>query len=568
MGEGDSENSFGKTTTQPEVDPDRPRTQKSSSPTRGWRFYTIITSLCVSSCLVALEGTVVSTALPSISRDLGGGEAFLWVPNAYFLSATAFQPLYGQSANIFGRRWLMISALVFFILGSGISGGASSMGMLIAGRTIQGVGGGGCSMLIDLIISDMVPVRQRGAVMGYIFGAATVCTALGPFIGGVFVQEATWRWVFYLNLPIAGVALLLVVLFLHMEYKRPASWNSALARVDVVGNGIFVAATVAILSALTYAGTEYSWSSWRIILPLVLGFVGLGLFFVYEQTPWCIEPTMPSKLFADRTAAAAFFLTFLHMLLLYWEVYFLPLYFQAVKKSSPTRSGVQLLPTVINLMVFAGVGGGVMEKYGRYREIHAIAFALMAIGFGLYILLDASSSTAEWVIFQLIFGAGAGLPIGVLLPVAQGALHEELTAVATGTWAVLRSFGTLWGITIATVAFNSRFSDYDRNIANSTVREKLSHGRAYEYGTRAFINSLADDPALQNQVIRAYSDSIRLTWEVATGLAGLAFLVVFAQRRIQLRTELDTEFGMVRSPANTDEVQNESEKGEVAEASA
>ncbi|KAK4503241.1 hypothetical protein PRZ48_006669 [Zasmidium cellare] len=455
------------------------------------------------------------------------------------------------------------------MLGSGISGGASSMGMLIAGRTIQGVGGGGCSTLIDLIISDMVPVRQRGAVMGYIFGSATVCTALGPFIGGVFVQEATWRWVFYVNLPIAGLALVLVVLFLQMEYKRAASWRSALARVDFVGNGIFVAATVAILFALTYAGVRYPWSSWRIILPLVLGFVGLGLFFIFEQTPWCIEPTLPAKLFADRTAAAAFFLTFLHMLLLYWEVYFLPLYFQAVKKSSPTRSGVQLLPTVINLMVFAGVGGGVMEKYGRYREVHAVAFALMAIGFGLYILLDANSSTAEWVIFQLIFGAGAGLPIGVLLPVAQGALSEELTAVATGTWAVLRSFGTLWGITIATVAFNSRFADYDRDFSNSTVREELSHGRAYEYGTRIFINSLADDPSLQNQVIRAYSDIIRLTWEVATGLAGLAFLVVFGQRRIRLRTELDTEFGMVRSPGKNEHEQREpGEKGDLGEASA
>lgn len=439
----------------------------------------------------------------------------------------------------------MISALLLFILGSGISGGASSIKMLIAGRTIQGIGGGGCSMLIDLIISDLVPVRERGSVMGYIFGAATVFTALGPFIGGAFVQHATWRWVFYINLPIACIALALVVLFLKMDYDNEASWKTMLKRVDFEGNAIFVAATTAILIALTDAGTLYDWNSWRIILPLCLGFAGLILFFAYEQTPFCVEPTLPARLFANRTSSAAFVLTFLHMMLLYWAVYFLPLYFQAVRGSSPTRSGVQLLPSVVNLMVFAGVGGGLMEKLGRYREIHAVAFGLMAIGLGLFILLDASSSTAEWVIFQLIFSAGAGLPIGVLLPVAQGALDERDAAVATGNWAMLRSFGTVWGITIAAAAFNNHFAMLQDQISDSAVRGLLSKGGAYEHGTAALMHMLQDRPALQQEVIGVYTESIRLTWQIATGIAVLAFFIVFLQRSIKLRTELNTDFGMV-----------------------
>lgn len=186
-----------------------------------------------------------------------------------------------------------------------------------------------------------------------------------------------------------------------------------------------------------------------------------------------------------------------------------------------------------------------MEKLGRYREIHAVGFALIAIGFGLFILLDASSSTAEWAIFQLIFSAGAGLPIGTILPVCQGALDETDTAVATGTWAVLRSFGTIWGITIAGVAFNNRFGRLLSEIRDPGLRNALSSGHAYEHGTQTFIDSLQDQPALQQNVIVIYNESIRLTWQIATGLAGLAFLIVFLQDQIKLRTELDTKFGMV-----------------------
>jgi MFS family permease len=427
------------------------------------RYYAIIIELCVVSSLPALEGTVVSTALLSIVHELEGGHEYVWVVNAYFLSryersrslctrhvlilcySTAFQPLYGQSANIFGRRWLILLAVALFILGSALSGGAHDMRMLIAGRTIQGIGGGGCSMMIDMIISDLVPLRDGGIVMGYIFGAATLCTALGPFIGGVLVQTTTWRWVFYVNIPVASAGLLLLFLFLHMEYDKESTFVEKAKRVDFAGNVIFIASTIALLIALTNPGTLYAWSSWRIILPLTLGLIGFGAFCVFEATGWCAEPTFPGLLYTNRTSATALVLTLLHMMLLYWEVYFLPVYFQAIKQSSPARSGVQLLPTVINLMVFAGVGGGYMKATGKYLPTHDAGFALMTLGFGLFTLLSESSSVAEWIIFQIIFGAGAGLPIGTLLPAVQAALPEADTATATGAWAVLRSFGTILG---------------------------------------------------------------------------------------------------------------------------
>ena len=417
--------------------------------------------------------------------------------------------------------------------------------MLIAGRTVQGIGGGGCSMMIDMIICDLVPLRERGSVMGYIFGAATVATALGPFIGGILVQNSTWRWVFYLNIPVAALGLLLLVAFLHVKWQKESTLMQKLRRVDFAGNAVFIAATIAILIALTNAGTIYTWSSWRTILPLVLGFVGLALFASYEWSGHCAEPTLPPQLFANRTSAAGFALTLLHAMFLYWEIYFLPVYFQAVRGSSPARSGVQLLPTVIDLMVFAGVGGVAMEKLGRYLPLHAVAFALMTLGFGLFTLLDESSSTAEWVIFQIIYAAGAGLPIGTLLPSAQAELGEELTATATGTWAVLRSFGTIWGIAVSAAIFNNRFAHLNNRIGDGATRAALGGGRAYELATKAFMSTLDGNAQLKGQVVGVYTQSLKLTWQVAIVLAAFGFLLVFLQREVKLRTELETEFGLV-----------------------
>ncbi|TVY86804.1 Efflux pump [Lachnellula willkommii] len=317
-----------------------------------------------------------------------------------------------------------------------------------------------------------------------------------------------------------------------------------LRRVDLAGNAVFIAATVAILISLTNAGTIYTWSSWRTIIPLVLGFVGLALFAIYEWSGRCAEPTLPPQLFANRTSAVGFALTLLHAMFLYWEIYFLPVYFQAVRGSSPTRSGVQLLPTAINLMVFAGVGGVAMEKLGRFLPLHAVAFALMTLGFGLFTLLDAHSSTAEWVVFQIIYAAGAGLPIGTLLPSAQAELSEELTATATGTWAVLRSFGTIWGIAISAAIFNNRFAHLNGSIGDEATRVALEKGRAYELATKAFISTLDGDPQVKEQVVDVYTKSLKLTWQVAIALACFGFLLVFLQREVRLRTELETEFGL------------------------
>ncbi|OQV03821.1 hypothetical protein CLAIMM_08815 [Cladophialophora immunda] len=219
---------------------------------KGLRFWMIVVALSFTGLLTALEATITSTALPSIIADLGGGDLYIWAVNGYFLTMTALQPLYGQLANVFGRRWPTIAATAIFVLGGGICGGASSMPMLIVGRVIQGAGAGGMSVLIEMIICDLIPLRQRGNYFAIIFGLIALGTALGPFFGGLIVEYSTWRWVFYLNLPIGGVALSLLLAFLKVRWNKNVKLATRLTSIDWAGNAIFIAAICGVLIALSW----------------------------------------------------------------------------------------------------------------------------------------------------------------------------------------------------------------------------------------------------------------------------------------------------------------------------
>ena len=415
--------------------------------------------------------------------------------------------------------------------------------MLIIGRAIQGIGAGGVNVLIEIILCDLVPLRERGNYLALMFGLIALGTALGPVFGGLIVEYSSWRWIFYLNLPVGGAALALLILFLQVNYRKDMTVAARLKRIDWTGNGIFVLSMVSILIALSWAGTKYSWSSFRIITPLVLGFLGCVAFLLYERSKFCVEPTMPIRLFTNRTSATSFGLTFLHSIVTIWAVYFLPVYFQGVLASTPGRSGVQLLPTILFLIPFAAMGGGILAKFGRYRPIHHVGFAIMIIGFGLFSLLNAGSLTAEWVVYQAIEAAGAGLVIPVLLPAVQAELTEADTALATSTWAFVRSFGMIWGATIPAAIFNNRFDQLSGRISDPDVVTALAGGRAYQHATKMFLDS-QQNLTVRSQIIGVFSDSLKTIWYVAMAIASLGFVLVIAEREVPLRKQLDTEFGM------------------------
>ncbi|OTA81103.1 hypothetical protein M434DRAFT_380530 [Hypoxylon sp. CO27-5] len=513
-------------------------------PGYGWRFWGIIGSLSIMSVLSALDISAISTTLPSIVDDLGSDYAYIWITNAYFLTSTAFQPLYGQTANIFGRRSLTLLIVFLFAAGSAISGPAPSLGTLIAGRAVQGMGGGGINVMIDMIVCDLVPLRERSKFIGIIFGTFSVVIALGPLIGGLFAERVSWRWVFYINIPIAAVSWLALALTLRVRYKEDNIRN-ILRRVDFGGNAILVASVVAVLLSLTWGGTQFPWSSWRTLVPLILGFLGLILFLgIQTKVP---EPTMPPRLFFHRTSLGSYGLTFIHSVLSYWITYFLPLYFQAVLEADPVTSGVDLLPTVIVSMPFAILAGVGLSKFGRYRPWHFIGVALFAISFGLFSLLDDNSSRAYWAGIQCIGAAGAGVLTTTTLPAAQSPLEEQDQAVATATWAFIRSFGGVWGVAIPAAIFNSRVNSISGRLQNETLQNMLTNGGAYGLASGRFISSFNSNPFLKAQVKSIYIDSLRLCWQVGIGFSLLGFFAALVVKEIPMRTELETEFGIETS---------------------
>ena len=341
---------------------------------------------------------------------------------------------------------------------------------------------------------------------------------------------------------VGGVALVMILAFLHVKYNKEMSLAQKLKRIDYLGNVILIGATVSILYALTYGGAQLPWSSASIVTPLVIGLVGLIAFMVFENTSIVKEPVVPPRLFGNRTSATVFAVTFLNSALLYWVMFFLPVYFQAVLSSSPERSGVQLLPIIVVAVPAAIVAVILLTKFGKYKPLHLGGFAVCTIGLGLFTLLDQNSSTAEWIIFQIITGGGSGFVLNTLLPACQAGLQEKDQAAATAAWSFVRSFGSIWGVAIPAAIFNNRFSQLSYQISDASTRALLSSGQAYQSASASFVDSFSQP--LQTEIISVYVDSLKLVWQISIVFSGVSFLLVFLEKQIKLRTELDTEFGM------------------------
>ncbi|RAH81748.1 MFS general substrate transporter [Aspergillus japonicus CBS 114.51] len=503
---------------------------------RGWRFWTIFPPLCIATLFSALESTVTSTSLPEITSSLNAGSNYTWFVNGYLLTSTVFIPFYGQFAQVFGRRWPAMVAVAIFTLGSGISGGANSTAMLIAGRLVQGLGGAGIGTMTNLIISDLVSVRERGKYQGIIFGTFGIGIAIGPVIGGAIAQSGHWRWVFWLNLPLGGVTLVLQFIFLQVTFRRVFTFAQKIRQIDWIGNLMLIGAMVAILIALSWADTVYAWSDWHILVPFLLGFAGLAGFHAFEAWPrFCRVPTIPGRLFRNRTSAVTLINTFLSSMLTYWRSYFLPVYFQGVLLVSPQRSGVLLLPSVLIAAPAAILSGVALSHFGRYKPIHILGYALMTLGTGLYIDYDADSSLAKVVLYQMIAGFGGGILLTTFLPAVQGANPPKDLVPASATWAYLRAFGSIWGIAIPSAIFNSRVSYYVQSrVSDAAVRAQLEGGGAYSHVSAAYIKALPD--GVRQEVVGAYTSAMRNVWEVCVAFCAVALLLTFLEEEIPMRT--------------------------------
>ncbi|KAJ2988779.1 hypothetical protein NUW58_g3802 [Xylaria curta] len=420
---------------------------------------------------------------------------------------------------------------------------ATNMAMLIAGRAVQGVGGSGIFVIGETIIGDLVPLRERGNYFAIRFTMISAGTAFGPLFGGLLVSYSTWRWAFYLGLPIGSLVLVLLFVFLQVNYDNSRTLAAKISSIDWLGMAIFIGASSSVLISLSWAGGRYSWSSYEVFVPLVVGVVALVGFVALEASPFVANPMIPLYLFANPITAVTFVLFFIEGMMIPWTAYFLPVYFQV------------LLPGMLTHGPAAITGGLLLAKFGRYKPIIVVSFSLRVVGTGLFLLLDENSSTGAWVGFQIIKSIGGGLAVPTLMPAFLAPLTDKDTAIATATSIFVYSFGGILGAAIASTIFSSRAAQLAGSGAissNATVAAEFMAGGAYQHATAKFIDSLSIET--RAQVVMVQRSALQRLWQVGIAFAALGLIAAAMLKEVPLRKELNSEFRMIEKDKRNKEM--------------
>ncbi|KAH6664562.1 major facilitator superfamily domain-containing protein [Halenospora varia] len=488
------------------------------------QFWMVIVALSLLSFISALDVTIIATALPLITEEIGGATQYVWIANSFVFASAVLQPLIGQLANILGRRTPLITSIILFTLGSGIAGGARNPAMLIGGRTIQGLGAGGIYVLIDIVCCDLVPLRERGKYLAIVNIWAAVAAALGPVVGGLLAQT-NWRWIFYINIPFCAISLVAVTLFMRV---KTGDVNSKIRDLDYLGNSIFTVSVISLLFGLVTGGIKYPWSSRRVILPIALGTVG-WIFFHFHQHFLATNPSVPTRLFSNRTSAAG--------------GVFSSRIFPGCSRHNNSWIRCQLHPNDYRHLIFAMVGGILLSKFGAYRPIHAAMFVLSSLAFGLFTLLDRGTPKVAWAFFELI-GASLGMSVSTVLPAVLASLPESDVASASAVFSFIKTFGFVWGVTLPSIIFNAAVQKNLFRVSSLDLRTQLQNGGAYSFASQAHDMVKIVDPRQWSEVVQVYIISLKIIWWLGLGISVVGFFIVGLERGVELSTELKTEYGL------------------------
>ncbi|HUB73534.1 MAG TPA: MDR family MFS transporter [Solirubrobacteraceae bacterium] len=512
------------------------------------RVGVIFAGLMLVVLLAALDQTIVATALPTIVGDLGGLTRLSWVTSAFLLAQTAVTPLYGKLGDLYGRKRILQSAVLLFLAGSALCGQAHSMTELIAFRAVQGLGAGGLIVLTQAVIGDVVPPRERGryqGLFGAVFGVASVA---GPLLGGVIVQAISWRWIFYVNLPVGLGALAMIGATL------PSAAPRGRPSIDYVGAALLACGLSAIVLVTSLGGTSWAWGSPQVALVGALGVALIALFCVAERR--AREPVLPLALLRDRVFAVGGSLSLVVGFALFGSVTFLPLYFQTVDLASPTAAGLRLVPMMAGLLVTSILSGQLISRFGRYRVFPIVGTLLMSAGLVLLSRLDVGTSTLTAALFLLVLGLGLGSVMQVLVLAVQNAVDYSVLGAATSSVTMLRGIGGSLGTAIFGTIFSTRLAGQLRGALSGQLAAQASKGARL---TGAQVGRLP--PAARSAYQHAYVHSLAPVFLVAAAVTAVGFVLSLLMQERPLRsaaataTGLDDSLAAPRSPDSLAEIE-------------
>ncbi|OAP64783.1 hypothetical protein AYL99_00755 [Fonsecaea erecta] len=499
----------------------------------------VMVTLAIISLMVSLDATVIVTALSTIVQalDATSTQGF-WIGTSYLLVVAVTMPFTASISDIVGRPQTLFTVLLSFTVGTILCATAHSIGIMLVGRCLQGIGGGGVIILSLVIFSDIVPLRFRPQYVGVLQGAWALGSVIGPIIGGAFASPTRWRWVFYLMLPFCGVGLVFVPLFVRL--RRPeATLKEMLGRVDWIGGVLFISSATSFLIAISWGGTIYAWNHWRTLVPLLIGLAGLVATMIWERFGAKETAFLRHSLFHVWSAHAIYFGAFAQGLILYAQLYYIPFFFESAKLYSPIRTGVSLLPVLLTLVPASIIVGAAITRTGKFRWAITTGWVLTTVGTGLSISWVRGTQTAVWAVEMIVLGFGHGLNLNALNTASQAACKPGDEGRAVGMYAFLRSFGMAIGVGVGGSVF--------QNVMKSKLAA-LGLPTDIALRAEAYLEVLKRMPADSPQraaAVDAYIAGFHGVFGFLTGLAGLALVVGLFVQHFEINKELITEHKLV-----------------------